>query len=741
MANKRVSELQDASLPLQRTDKILVSRDGSLLTKANASDLPLPLTTQQTANPDITGVAAVGNGKIYGEDGQEIPIGGAPTSTFIQAVQAATSGTPASGAFVAMPDVACNMVRVNNYTGADIEYQIDGSGVTIPVPDGSSRDISGITNANQIGWRLLDWADGPVQNVAQTRRVTVSGQAFTQSSTLTRAGGAQVQIVSGGSFTAFPDLACLSAEILNTSGKAVRVRKVGTTQYLLLKNMESTMLSGITNLNQIEVQPDDGIADIGLIKAEAFNNANLSAPLSTYRKAFTIDPSAKFPLSLQNYPTQLKGLNFGTVAQLRNLGKRAVPKGRKILTSFQSVAKCNGSTATMADVVGYESLYGSGFVEYTQGAAGSPRFRGDEVLATPVDVSNHSIRARIAIPYNNALNYLSVANAYAAFKIRLFSAGSPASPSANYHEITLSRSTISSGQMLATTDNGIIYEIGADISTAAAVGTGATLTAITYAELMIDTVVAGAVGSKIRLFDISAVPRVKSKTTIMFAGDDISIAQWTNFAPLMRKYGYPWMLGVDSLAKIGSSGFMTLDQLQQLVQRDGCEIIYQNMMDETTVDMSPEMWLSRASEFIVTAKTLGLGDVLHGSYGFNSNTNIDDERIEATKRVFKTLHLFMSGSNANPPLPRPELQPFVEPYRVKRMNVGGFTAGTFLQRWKDHIDQAVAVNGVAFFGFHTDFASGEALTELPNLLEYIRSLEIAGSVEVQTINQFCEQVY
>lgn len=678
---------------------------------------------------------------LLNQDGTDASIGGALSIQFVQAVQAATSATPALGTFVAMPDVACNMVTINNYTGADVEYQIGGTGTAVPVPNGSSREIHGVTNANQIAWRLLDWADPAISGTAQNRAVTVSGAAYNRSSAIARAGSAELSVTSGAGWTAFPSVAGGSAEVINLSGKAVRVRKAGTTQWMLVKNQESLMLSGLTNLSQIEVQPYDTVTNTLLLKAEVFTSTNLSAPFSAYYKAYSIDPAATIPLSLQNYPTIFKGLNSGVVGQIRNLGKRAVAKGRKVLTSFQSVAKCTGSTTILADVTGFESLYGNGFVESTLASASSPRFRGDEVLATPVDVTAHSIRARIAIPYNSAINYLNVANAYSSFKVRLFSAGTPASPSADYHEITFSRTSVAAMQLITTTDSGIIYEIGADIAGATVVGTGATLTAITYAEFMIESAVAGAIGAKLRLFDISAVPRQKSKATIMFAGDDIFRSQWTNFAPLMRKYGYPWMMGVDSMAKIGATGFMTLDQMQQLVQRDGCEVVYQNMIDETTRDLSPEMWLSRASEFVLTAKALGLGDVLHGSYGFGNNTNIDDERMEAAKRMFKTLHMFINGSNANPPFTHRELQPFMDPYRVKRMNVSGFTAGTFLQRWKDHIDQAVTVNGLAFFGFHNDFASGEALTELPNLLEYVRSLEIAGSVEVQTINQFCEQVY
>lgn len=94
MANKRVNDLVDASLPIVGTDKILVSRDGIVLNKANALDLPVStavqaaiavkaeLSTAQKANPSITGVAGADvNGGIYDAAGNLVSLGGVPSNT------------------------------------------------------------------------------------------------------------------------------------------------------------------------------------------------------------------------------------------------------------------------------------------------------------------------------------------------------------------------------------------------------------------------------------------------------------------------------------------------------------------------------------------------------------------------------------------------------------------------------------------------------------------------------------
>lgn len=65
MASKTVNELDSASLPIQTTDKILVSRDGINVNKATVADLPLqPTLVSGTNIKTINGTPVLGSGDI-----------------------------------------------------------------------------------------------------------------------------------------------------------------------------------------------------------------------------------------------------------------------------------------------------------------------------------------------------------------------------------------------------------------------------------------------------------------------------------------------------------------------------------------------------------------------------------------------------------------------------------------------------------------------------------------------------
>lgn len=78
--------------------------------------------------------------------------------------------TAAAGAsFSTFANTPCKQLDIVNNSGADIVYQRNGAGGTMRVPNGSSRMVQGITNANQIGIRRLD---------SSNTQVTVDAEAF-----------------------------------------------------------------------------------------------------------------------------------------------------------------------------------------------------------------------------------------------------------------------------------------------------------------------------------------------------------------------------------------------------------------------------------------------------------------------------------------------------------------------------------------------------------------------------------
>lgn len=90
-----------------------------------------------------------------------------PTYSAVTAVSVATDATGAN--WTVFGSQACESFDLVNDTGVAIEYRRNGAGVAISVPNGGSRLIMGITNANQIGVRRVDQTN---------TSVTVKGEAF-----------------------------------------------------------------------------------------------------------------------------------------------------------------------------------------------------------------------------------------------------------------------------------------------------------------------------------------------------------------------------------------------------------------------------------------------------------------------------------------------------------------------------------------------------------------------------------
>lgn len=89
-----------------------------------------------------------------------------PTYTAVTNLVLTTSAS--AGVYQAFPAQTCEAVDVTNDTGVAIEYVRNGAGNPYPIPNGSARLITGITNANQISFRVKGTASV----------VTVSGEAL-----------------------------------------------------------------------------------------------------------------------------------------------------------------------------------------------------------------------------------------------------------------------------------------------------------------------------------------------------------------------------------------------------------------------------------------------------------------------------------------------------------------------------------------------------------------------------------
>ena len=91
----------------------------------------------------------------------------APKYTTVTIINLTTSS--AGTAFTVFASLACEILEVVNDTGTDLEYRRGGSGLSMIIPTGQTRQILGITNANQIIFKRKDGA---------TTQVIVRAEAF-----------------------------------------------------------------------------------------------------------------------------------------------------------------------------------------------------------------------------------------------------------------------------------------------------------------------------------------------------------------------------------------------------------------------------------------------------------------------------------------------------------------------------------------------------------------------------------
>lgn len=669
-----------------------------------------------------------------------------PTITSETTISVTTTATAADSTFAVFSSQACTELELENDTGVALEYQRNGAGEIVVIRAGQARRIVGITNANQIGVRRVDWATTVI-----SRPTVVTARAITNTESFVVAGIISVPITNGGANTQAGSLACTGAEIINTTGKTILWRIGTSAAYRKLRDGESVIVRGITNANQLYFKAYDFVAVLlRPVTIEAFTSG-ITAPLNPFRQVRQVAPDARIILDDFNYPDQIGRDNLWIATTEQGDQKRTLtPKNITPLALFSTIANTTTNQSGMCvDANTGEFLFGTSAIEYTQsGTFTIATFAPGAALSAGVDVTSSDIHFEYSFPDNAGVNF-SGSNLNA-FAIELYSSGSPGSPPAAYHSASIGGSAQGFMKVDARR-GGTIVSYSVPIENFSAVGGGATLSGITWARFYIQG--SSTTGMKFRPYSIKAIKKARTKGAVVFMFDDLHIGQYTNALPILAKYNYPACLSIDTVVKMGQTNFMTPQQLINVHQKHGWQMIGQvqgGNGSSTTVDtgIAPEHGIAQMARFKAAMKALGISwteDFSHGSTSMTSATGITGVQFDtwpALKRLFRTATAFNGGNNANPPMTHGETVPFGDPYFIRRLSMSGFTAGTLATRWQNHVDQAIATKGVAIFGAHSEFnVAGEALTAFGTLIEYIRTQELAGNCEVLTVDQLCRSAY
>lgn len=660
-------------------------------------------------------------------------------------VTVTTTATINDASYSVFASQACTELVFYNFTNVEIEYQRNGAGNTVIVKPGQTRRITGITDANQIGVRRVDNQSGISRPTVVTMRAVTSTEDFDFAGTLS------VTISSGGGNTQLGAQACTSLELINTMGKMIQWRIGTVAPYQRLKESETVVVQGITNANQVYVKPYDSVASfIRPLQVECFTSG-LTYPLGLNRQMTQLSSDARVIMDFVNYPALWPTTNWLSISEQNSTRSSLIKSDALELAVFPTVATSTLSQpAACADATTGEILFGTSALEYTQTVANSNAlFAPAAAAAVGLDVTGKDIHFDYSFPDNAGVNYSATGN-LALFQIHLFSAGTPAAPGANYHSVTIAQ-TATNFMRVDLLSGGQIVSNSVPVADFAAVGAGANLAAITWARFSLTGGNgAGVNGAKFRPVGIYVAPKARAKAAVVFLFDDLHIGQYTNALPILSKYKYPACIGIDTVSKAGQTGFMTPAQIQTLHQRHGWQVVGQVTGGDgasTTTDtaVAIEQAIAQGARYKTAMKMLGIGDTedfSRGSTSFHSNSGPYYPNWNVLKRLARTSVEFLGGNNANPPFTLGETVPFGDPYSIKRVNMSGFTATTWATRWQNHIDQAIANLGVAIFGAHSEFNSaGEGLTALQTTVDYIRTQELLGNVEVLTLAQLIKSAY
>jgi hypothetical protein len=725
--------------PFDQQRKVLVYCYAGIITaqikiaQGGGGSYTLPVATPDTlggVKPDGTSITVDGQGKISAPGGNA-----AESFSVLGFGSVTTPASPTAGAVASPVATDCNCVIVRNNTGVVVEFNRNGGTTFYRIRPGEVFPVFGITNANQIGFRRRDYAAS-----RDSLRVAVN-LTFANTSLAYPVVQLVAGTASGTAYQVAPAQACVGAELTNNYNKDILV-KIGTGITKLNRNQ--SMVVGVTNINQIScVSPDSTGGAAMCVQAFTSRMPGPGAPAREYSRADILSPEATLPLGdMQQAPyDQPAGIaDFAPFKRIRAKRKTISQwstAAKTVVTAGLSVA----NVALAAEQV--YATYGS-VAQFGASTAPNVTFTTDTTASiltndntpAPIDVTGGSIHVTVQ-------KVTPTTGGFTAMNIDLFSTGTPASPGADYH--TLNVFADISGGMSGLSGYGS-RSYGA--SRFAAVGAGADLTAITFARIRI----AGAFNTVVIPGDVSFVPAASNKASIIFSIDDNHGKAIWDALRILSPYGYPVVLYMSPASRMlggnaNTDGNPSIEQLVALQQRYGWQMASQDYFDGTVSDQdrTPQQWLVESRKNLIMAAQLGfdLDGMRDGSLYGGYTYGIDGPITKACERLFATIRRFDNGSGTAgdgvAPFPFADTNPPGDPYNMRAYNMDSYissqTAQQCFDKMKAYVDQAVANKGIAILSTHTGFSDGTISAAVVMLAAYIRTLEVAGTAEVVTLQQ------
>ncbi|QBE91892.1 hypothetical protein DRN02_007605 [Sphingomonas paucimobilis] len=361
-----------------------------------------------------------------------------------------------------------------------------------------------------------------------------------------------------------------------------------------------------------------------------------------------------------------------------------------VLAPLDQVARLTSPPGVASDVAA-DPLYGDTRLTVTLSSFNAEQLRPAGTLASSVNASGQLVRIWTK-PISNVDPRLS------AYKIRLYSTGSPSSPGANYHEFNAA-GLIREGQKGAEQRWG---SFTIPVSAFTVVGSGADLTAVTWA--MVEVQANSSAGMTIAVGNIELVANALTKAKMIIAFDDQFPATIAYASRAMARYGFKGVLYVSPAVDLNRTGKLTSATLKNLHDYLGWQIASQAYSTEANTGpggidvMTSDQRTADVAKLRNWQNGLGLSGGNHGSY--YSNVGVTDMiAYPMFRQAFRSMRAYYFGE-----FNQVETYPWGDPMRIRAMGAGEFQWGNnsaiYTTYWKNHIDRARAQLGVGFLVFH-----------------------------------------
>lgn len=367
-----------------------------------------------------------------------------------------------------------------------------------------------------------------------------------------------------------------------------------------------------------------------------------------------------------------------------------------VLASFDQVGRLTGAPGEASDVAA-DPLYGDTRITVTLASFSAIQLKPAAAMAAAVNATGQNVRIWTK-PLANVDPRLD------SYKVRLYSTGSPSSPGANYHEFNFS-GLIREGQKNGEQRWG---SFAVPVSQFAAVGTGADLTAVTWA--MVTMQANNSAGLTIAVGNVELVANGLNKAKMIISFDD-QYPNTINYASrAMARYGFRGVLYLSPAIDLGRPGKLTVAQVKTLHDNLGWQIASQAYSTENNVGaggidvMTSDQRTADVAKLRNLQNALGLSGGNTGSY--YSNVGVTDMiAYPMFRQAFRSMRAYYFGEFSVV-----ETYPWADPMRIRGMGAGEFqwgnNAAIYTTYWKNHVDRAIAQKGVGFLVFHDGLGGG-----------------------------------